>query len=125
MLQWYAWGAAGALLQHLQLILDSGTCILSAFAFSCCFLLHPLNSCLGPADEHHFPTVLALAGRDNETDCQGWVTGAAQQQRSSCHRLLPHPHCLLGGSPHDALRSLLTACLLVTDTAAVLQTRTG
>jgi hypothetical protein len=29
-----------------------------------------------PTDEHYIPTLLAVHGRDNETDCQGWLMGA-------------------------------------------------
>lgn len=42
-----------------------------------CRRLTCCNQCThGPADEHAFPTLLAMHGRDNETDCQGWLTGA-------------------------------------------------
>lgn len=42
-------------------------------------ILTPAAPC-GPtchaADEHVLPTLLAMHGRDNETDCQGWLMGA-------------------------------------------------
>ncbi|PRW32548.1 Transcription initiation factor TFIID subunit 13 [Chlorella sorokiniana] len=41
------------------------------------------------SDEHVFPTVLAMHGRDNETDCQGWLMDT---DWSRVPRLSPHPY---------------------------------
>lgn len=44
------------------------------------------SHCLHPADEHYFPTLLGLLGRQRETECSTWGVAAQDWSQGG-----PHP----------------------------------
>ena len=37
------------------------------------------------SDEHYFPTLLAVLGRENETECEGWGVAAQDWSKGGTH----------------------------------------